>query len=65
MREVLIMMRMKPQEHPVQRAEPTEYSKFRRSSPYTLWKALLDQHVEVQQLWQTEAFKHKRNIKRI
>ena len=28
-----------PQDHPFQRAEPAEYSKYRRSSHYTLWKA--------------------------
>ena len=33
------MMRMTPQDHPFQRAEPAEYSKCRRSSQYTLWKA--------------------------
>ena len=33
------MMRMTPQAHPFQRAEPAEYSKYRRSSRYTLWKA--------------------------
>ena len=33
------MMRMKPQDHPSQRAEPAEYSKYRRSSRYTLSKA--------------------------
>ena len=38
-REVLIMMRMKPQDHSSQRAEPAEYSKQRRSSRYTLWEA--------------------------
>ena len=32
------MMRMKPQDHPSQRAEPAESSKYRRSSRYTLWK---------------------------
>ena len=30
---------MKPQDHPSQQAEPAEYSKYRRSSQYTLWKA--------------------------
>ena len=34
------MMRMKPQDHPFQRAEPAEYSKHRRISSYTLWKAV-------------------------
>ena len=38
-REVLIMLRMQPQDHPSQQAEPVEYSKYRRSSRYTLWKA--------------------------
>ena len=38
-REVLIMMRMKPQDHPSQRLEPAESSKYRRSSRYILWKA--------------------------
>ena len=33
------MMRMKPQDHPSQQAEPAEYSKYRRNSRYTLWKA--------------------------
>ena len=33
------MMRIKPQDHPFQRAEPAEYSKYRRSSRYTLLKA--------------------------
>ena len=33
------MMRMKPQNLPSQQAEPEEYSKYRRSSRYTLWKA--------------------------
>ena len=33
------MMRMTPQDHPFQRAEPAEYAKYRRSSHYTLWKA--------------------------
>ena len=32
------MMRMKTQDHPSQQAEPAEYSKYRRSSRYTLWK---------------------------
>ena len=32
------MMRMKPQDHPFQQAEPAEYSKNCRSSRYTLWK---------------------------
>ena len=27
------------QDHPFQRAEPAEYSKYRQSSRYTLWKA--------------------------
>ena len=65
------MMRMTPQDHPFQRAEPAEYSKYRRSLHNTLWKArrvrfcLLFQESwmiktctgsqEVQQLWQTEA----------
>ena len=38
-REVLIMMWMRPQDHPFQRAEPAEYSKDRRNLHYTLWKA--------------------------
>ena len=38
-REVLLMMRMKPQGHTFQRAQPTEYSKYCRESRYTLWKA--------------------------
>ena len=38
-REVLIMMRMKPQEHPSQRPEPAESSKYRGISRYTPWKA--------------------------
>ena len=38
-RELLIMMRMKPQDQPFQRAEPAESSKYRRNSRYTLWKA--------------------------
>ena len=38
-RRVLKMMRMKPQDHPFQQAEPAEYSKYCRSSRYTLWKA--------------------------
>ena len=33
------MMRMKTQDHPSQQAEPAEYTKCRRSSRYTLWKA--------------------------
>ena len=33
------MMRMKPQGHTFQRAQPTEYSKYCRESRYTLWKA--------------------------
>ena len=33
------MLRMKPQDHPSQRAAPAESSKYRRSSRYTLWKA--------------------------
>ena len=33
------MMWMKPQDHPSQQTEPAEYSKYRRSSRYTLWKA--------------------------
>ena len=37
-REVLIMMRIKPQDHPSQQTEPAEHSKYRRSSRYTLWK---------------------------
>ena len=37
-REVLIMMRIKHQDHPFQRAEPAKYSNDRRSSRYTLWK---------------------------
>ena len=65
------MMRMKPQDHPSQQAEPAEYSKYRRSSRYTIWKAVAHGFViflqeswmiktytgsqEVQQLWQTEA----------
>ena len=63
MREVLILMLMKPQDHPPQRAEPFEYSKYRRSSRYTLWKARrwssgCSKHVLVlkQQLWQTNQF---------
>ena len=32
------MMRMKPQDHPLQRTEPAESSEYRRSSRYTLWK---------------------------
>ena len=64
------MMRKKPQDHPSQQTEPAEYSKYRRSSRYTLWKARRARfcHVfqeswmiktcsgsqEVQQLWQTE-----------
>ena len=35
-REVLIMMRMKRQDHPSQRVEPADSSKNRRSSRYTL-----------------------------
>ena len=35
---MLIMMRMKPQNHPSQQEEPVGYSKYRRSSRYTLWK---------------------------
>ena len=62
---------MKPQDHPSQQAEPAEYSKYCRSSRYTLWKARrarfchissreLDDKTctgsqEVQQHWQTEA----------
>ena len=38
MREGLIMMRTKPQDHPSQQVEPAEYSKYRRRSRYTLWK---------------------------
>ena len=38
-REMLILMRMTPQDHPFQLAEPAEYSKYRPSSHYTLWKA--------------------------
>ena len=34
-----MMMRLKPQEHPIQRDEPAEHSNYRRSSRYTLWKA--------------------------
>ena len=33
------MMRMKPQDHQSQQAEPAEYSKNCRNSRYTLWKA--------------------------
>ena len=33
------MMRMKPQDHPFQIAEPAEYSKYRRRSRYILWNA--------------------------
>ena len=33
------MMRIKPQDHPSQQAEPAEYSKYHPSSRYTLWKA--------------------------
>ena len=33
------MMLMTPQDHPFQRALPAEYSKYRRSSHYTFWKA--------------------------
>ena len=33
------MMRMKPQFHLFQREEPVEYSKYHRSSRYTLWIA--------------------------
>ena len=36
-REVLIMMQITPQDHPFQRAEPAEYSKYCRR--YTMWKA--------------------------
>ena len=32
------MMLMKPQALTSQRADPAEYSKYRRSSRYTLWK---------------------------
>ena len=32
------MMRMKPQDHPFQRAQPDEISKYRRRSRYTLGK---------------------------
>ena len=32
-------MRMKPQDNPSQQAKPAEYSKYCRSSRYTLWKA--------------------------
>ena len=32
------MMRIKPQDHPSERAEPAEYTKYYRSSRYTLWK---------------------------
>ena len=33
------MMRMKPQDHPSQQAEPAEFSRYRRrSSRYTHWK---------------------------
>ena len=38
MREVLTTMRMEPQDHSFQRAEPAEYSKCRHSSRYTLWR---------------------------
>ena len=38
-RELQIMMQMTPQDHPFQRAEQAEYSKYRRSSHNTLWKA--------------------------
>ena len=64
-------MRMKPHDHPSQRAEPAEYSKYRRSSRFTPWKAsrvrfchffqeswmikTFNGSQEVQQLWQTEA----------
>ena len=30
----------RPQDHPSQQAEPAEYSKYRRSSHYTLWKSV-------------------------
>ena len=39
MREKQTVMQMKPQDYPIERAEPAEYSKYRRSSRYTLWKA--------------------------
>ena len=74
------MMWMKPQDHPVQPAEPAEYSKYRRCLRYTLWRAygfvILDQESwmiktstgsqEVQQLYQTEAiFQHEKTILRV
>ena len=71
-REVLILMRVKPQDHPSHRAEPAEYSKYRRKSRYPLWKARRIRFChffqenwvnktctgsqEVQQFWHTEAF---------
>ena len=33
------MIKMKPQDHPFQQAEPAEYSEFRRTTSYTIWKA--------------------------
>ena len=70
-RKVLIMMRMKPQDHPSQRAEPAESSKYCRSSRYKLGEArrvrvchffqenwmnkTCTGSQEVQQFWQTEA----------
>ena len=65
------MMQMIPQDHPSERAEPTESSKYCRSSPYTFGKPVAYGFViffqenwmiktctgsqEVQQLWLTEA----------
>ena len=40
--EVLIMMRMKPQDHPFQRAETVEYSQNCRSSRYLLWESYVE-----------------------
>ena len=70
-REKLIVMRMKPQDYPIERAGPAEYSKCCRSSRYTLRKARRLRFCntfprnwmtgtctgsrEVQELWQTEA----------
>ena len=74
------MMLMTPQDHPFQRAEPAEYSKYRRSSRYTFWKGCRVRFChtfprelgdctgsqEVQQLWQTKAtFQDKEIIVRI
>ena len=66
------MMRMKPQDHPSQQAEPTESSKYRRihvthfGKPVAYGFVILFQESwmintcpgsqEVQQHWQTDAF---------